>query len=58
MPVTQEERPNGTNPFRFFIYIMSPTYEQNMSSNKGYQLDGFRRESIKYTKGVFENNRK
>jgi hypothetical protein len=34
------------HPFRVFIYTMSPTYEQNMSSNGGYQLGRLSREII------------
>jgi hypothetical protein len=30
MTITREERPNGTNSFKVFIYTMSPTYEKNM----------------------------
>ena len=43
MTITREKRPMGTNPFRVFIYAMSPSYEQNMSSNGVYQLARFPR---------------
>jgi hypothetical protein len=41
MTITREERPNGTNPFRVFICIMSPINEKNMSANRRYQLERF-----------------
>jgi hypothetical protein len=44
MAITRVEKSNGTNSFRVFIHTMSPIYEQNVSSNKDYQLDGFPRQ--------------
>ncbi len=32
--------------FRDYIYTMGPTYEQNISSNGCYQLDGFPRQIV------------
>ncbi len=49
MTITREERPNGTNPFKAYIYNISPTYEQNMSSNGTYQLDEFPRQLYIYS---------
>ncbi len=34
---------HGMSPFMVFIYTMSPTYEQNMSSNGVYLLVSFPR---------------
>ena len=33
----------GINPFRFFMYAMNPSYKQNISSNRRYQLRRFPR---------------
>ena len=47
--IARHEQASDTNPFRVLIYTMSPTYEQNMSSNGGYQLDGFPRKERRRT---------
>jgi hypothetical protein len=39
--VSLQQSGNGMSPFRVFIYTMSATCEQNMSSNGVYQLVRF-----------------
>ena len=59
--ISRREQANGMNPCRNFIYTMSPTYEQNMSSNGVYQLvrfsrqNGFRRQMVYESKGILKS---